>query len=198
MRCQRNRDTKGRTLLVLAVLLISVFSTLAQADHFYTTSSSGELAKQARYKFEGIAAYVYPTQLGSSVPMYRWFNPTSGDHFYTTAAGERPANYNQEGIAFYCLPTQQEGAIAFYRWFDPGSRYHFYTTDPGGEYAPRLGYTSEGIACYVFGSQVKDTVRLFRWYQGPVGGSGKPQGTQQQQCKLVCDADMENCVLVCQ
>ena len=61
------------------------------------------------YRYEGITAYVYPTQLCNSVPLFRTYNAKVGDHFYTTSAPERDnaitrLNFVDEGIVGYVNP----------------------------------------------------------------------------------------------
>jgi hypothetical protein len=62
------------------------------------------------YSYEGITGYVYPPS-GSScggAPLYRLYNPTIVDHFYTMSAPERDnaatkLGYTEEGTAAYIL-----------------------------------------------------------------------------------------------
>ena len=59
-------------------------------DHFYTTSTTerdNAVAKDG-YNSEGVACYVYdtlPSGPDGSAAFWRLFNPSSGDHFYTTS-----------------------------------------------------------------------------------------------------------------
>lgn len=81
-------------------------------DHFYTLSKaeSDNAAANDGYNFEGIAFYVFanPTDVPNLMPVYRLFNPTVEDHFYTISQTERDSaetiGYNYEGIAFYAFP----------------------------------------------------------------------------------------------
>lgn len=41
-------------------------------DHFYTTDPNGEFSKQLGYHSDGERAFIYPTQVPGSVPLFRW------------------------------------------------------------------------------------------------------------------------------
>ena len=53
---------------------------------------------------------MFPAAGTGTTPLLRAFNPTSGDHFYTTSAAERDnavANgYRNEGVACHVFPSQ--------------------------------------------------------------------------------------------
>ena len=53
-----------------------------KTDHFYTTST-GEPASNSGYVFEGIECYLPVQGSVGSVPLYRYYNPTLNDHYYT-------------------------------------------------------------------------------------------------------------------
>ena len=81
-------------------------------DHFYTTSASerDNAVEHLGYSDEGIAAYVYATDICGAIPLYRTYSPGATDHFYTTSESERNnavahLGYNDEGIAAYVLPV---------------------------------------------------------------------------------------------
>ena len=85
-------------------------------DHFYTTNpeeigttTSGETGN-FDYVSEGIAGHCHPTQIADSVPLYRYWQSASSDHFYTTNPKEigtvTPGQvgnfgYISEGVACY-------------------------------------------------------------------------------------------------
>jgi len=78
------------------------------AKHFFTIDE-GERANVQnilRYTSEGIGWYSQPNgSVVGTIPVYRLFNPRSGDHLLTTSAAERDAvtrgGYIYEGIPFY-------------------------------------------------------------------------------------------------
>ena len=69
-------------------------------DHYYTLSWADVTNAQAQgWNYEGVAGYVLPpnsTQAGAK-PMYRYWNATSWDHFYTLAP---PAQVNAPGYVY--------------------------------------------------------------------------------------------------
>jgi len=62
------------------------------------------------YVNEGVTCRVFPAAGTGTTPLLRAFNPTSGDHFYTTSAAERDnavANgYRNEGVTCHVFPSQ--------------------------------------------------------------------------------------------
>jgi hypothetical protein len=75
--------------------------------HFYTINEGERAYVQNVLRFvpEGIAYYAQPTNVASSIPIYRLFSPANNDHLLTASAVERDsatrAGYIYEGIAFY-------------------------------------------------------------------------------------------------
>jgi hypothetical protein len=139
-------------------------------DHFYTTNINeiGTAFKglKGRYNYisEGIQCLLYTRKVKGSVPLYRYFKGSVGDHFYTTNAQEiattTPGHkgrfgYVSEGITGYCFPHAVHGTVPLYRYWNGKGSDHFYTTN-GGEigttirgHVGRYGYRSEGVTCHV-------------------------------------------------
>ncbi len=129
-------------------------------NHFYTTSATerDNAVNHLGFKYEGIAGYVFSTQVTGSIPLYRLVLATSTvlDHFYTTSAAERDNavktySYKYEGIQCYVLPTQMRGTTPLYRLVNSKPD-HFYTiSSPEKDNAVKsYGYKYEGIASYIF------------------------------------------------
>jgi hypothetical protein len=93
------------------------FWSVKNADHFYTIKE-GEKTKivntmSATWQFEGIAFYAYPAGdnvPASAKPVYRFWAPGNGAHFFTMSEGEKNKLINQysatwtfEGIAWYAF-----------------------------------------------------------------------------------------------
>ena len=140
-------------------------------DHFYTTNiheigtAAGGITGHHGYVSEGTQCLLYTRQVAGSIPLYRYWKSSVGDHLYTTAAHEigttTPGakgnfDYIGEGITGYCFPQAIPGAIPLYRYWKPGSASdHFYTTSsaeigttvPGQE--GKHGYFYEGVVCFV-------------------------------------------------
>lgn len=83
-----------------------------------------------------------------TTPMYRLYNPNSGEHFYTGSADERDilkaAGWNYEGVAWNA-PIQ--GGTPVHRVYNPNSGDHHYTMDKGeSDWLVSLGWQYEGVA----------------------------------------------------
>lgn len=111
------------------------------------------------------AVFVAPVQAyaADTLPMYRLYNPYTGEHFYTANANELYSNvalgWNYEGIGWYAPKTSN---TPVYRLFNRYSDDHHYTMDYG-EYQQCIknGWTGEGIGWY---SDDAKTVKLYREY----------------------------------
>ncbi|MFT3750672.1 MAG: neuraminidase-like domain-containing protein [Agriterribacter sp.] len=102
------------------------------------------------------------------IPLFRWYNKQTGDHFYSTSTNEPAANlgYDQD-TPFYVVvfATELPNTVPFYRLYNSQSGHHFYTTSDNEYQSAQSasGYTSEGIECYVFDKQQPNTVPLYRY-----------------------------------
>ena len=71
--------------------------------HFYTTASNCEGLSPGRV--EGVMGYIASSPVCGSVPLYRLWRSSNGDHLYTTSAAERDSairsGYVNEGLAGY-------------------------------------------------------------------------------------------------
>ncbi|MVT08275.1 M57 family metalloprotease [Chitinophaga tropicalis] len=125
------------------------YSRATWDDHFYTTYL-GELGNGANndYIFEGIGFFAFPNQVANSIPVYRWYLPQSGDHFYTANPNEIPSG-NYEGIAFYAYSSAINGAVPVHRYYNGSFDDHFYTKNQN-EMSTIPGYTYEGIGWYAY------------------------------------------------
>jgi hypothetical protein len=93
----------------------------------------------------------------STAPLYRYWNPGIGDHFYTTNWNELGAGkygWRYEGIQCYVYLQQQQGTVPLYRYWNPGIGDHFYTTNWNELGAGKYGWRYEGIQCYVHAQPV--------------------------------------------
>eukprot|EP01017_Pseudomicrothorax_dubius_P011414 TRINITY_DN14265_c0_g1_i2.p1 TRINITY_DN14265_c0_g1~~TRINITY_DN14265_c0_g1_i2.p1 ORF type:complete len:378 (-),score=17.83 TRINITY_DN14265_c0_g1_i2:20-1105(-) len=96
-------------------------------------------------------------------PVYRWYLPKNGDHFYTINPAENAAvhGYVSEGIGFYTLKKQESGSVPIYRFY-LSSGDHFYTSS--AEEAKTITGTSEGNIGYTFTNKVEGSLPLYRYY----------------------------------
>jgi hypothetical protein len=95
----------------------------------------------------------------STYPVYRLYNPYSGDHHFTTSLSEYSSlagiGWIQEGQAFYSIGSRQdvdwtEPVYRLYnRWLKVGS--HLFTTNEDEQgYLQDIGWNFEGVAFYAF------------------------------------------------
>jgi hypothetical protein len=145
--------------------------------HFYTISASerDNAISTLGYADEGTACYVFASDphVPGSTPMYKLYNTSTGDYFYTTSAGERDnaiANfgYSDGGVACYVFSSNVLGTSPLYRLYNPTTRDHFYTISASErDNATSLGYATEGTACYVFASDPQASLAqllpTFKW-----------------------------------
>lgn len=99
----------------------------------------------------------------SIIPVYRVYNPNSGEHFFTTKAKEQAylvsIGWNDEGIGFY---EHSETGDAVYRLYNPNAGEHHYTDDKKEkEDLVDLGWNDEGIAFY---SDADQEIEIYRAY----------------------------------
>lgn len=102
----------------------------------------------------------YPT-----APMYRFYDPTTGQHFFTAseAEGEAAPGFTSEGIGFDFLSgTGMPGTAPIYRCFNGTG--HFISTASDCE-----GFTSEGAYGSLYADPVSGSSPLYR-FQNPVTG----------------------------
>ena len=137
--------------------------------HFYIADSVvRDYAIANGYLSEGIAGYVYNSQVSGTTPLHRLYNGQISDHFYTTDISERDfaiANgYSSLGIAGYVHNPQVSGTTPLYRLLRTKIGDHFYTTDivERDSAIAQQGYQDEGVACYIFKSPVAGATPLYR------------------------------------
>ena len=97
------------------------------------------------------------------VPMYRLYNPNSGEHFYTSDFAERSnlisLGWNDENIGWYA-PAHSDTPV--YRLYNPNAGEHHYTTDINErDHLISLGWNDEDIGWY---SDDFERVPLYRQY----------------------------------
>lgn len=116
-----------------------------------------------RFKSEGISGYVFGAEQPGAVPLYRWFHPRDGSHYYTIRpnAPDRP-NSVSEGISCYVSAYPVADTVPFYHWRN--RRDDLYTTLADGEAPGRSGYQPLGVACYIYRNPHPGTVPLYRFF----------------------------------
>jgi len=112
------------------------------------------------------------TPVTATAALYRYWNPTVGDHFYTTNWSELGAgNYgwSLEGVQCYAYTQQRQGTVPLYRYWNPGVGDHFYTTNWNELGSGNYGWQLDGVQCYVSPSPASSTVPLYRYWNPTVG-----------------------------
>lgn len=102
-----------------------------------------------------------------AIPVYRWYNPTRDNHFWTTDInGEFATNggYHCLGIAFHIHQYQGDRMMPLYRWYDTKLDTHFYTPSKEGEVIDKNRFAYETIVGYVFKDPGVGKVPIYRYY----------------------------------
>jgi Repeat of unknown function (DUF5648) len=137
-------------------------------SHFYTVLESEKDKLISEYPkvwtYEGEVYTALPNaDEPNSAPIYRFWSPVMGNHFFTIDENERdklinvyPDVWDYEGIAFYAFPIDQQPAdtVPVYRLWSDTLGSHFYTADEA-ERSSLLKdgsalWTDEGIAWYAY------------------------------------------------
>ena len=103
------------------------------------------------------------TDSGATQPMYRLYNPNSGEHFYTKNGAERDMlvrlGWRSEGTG-WTAPTKSDTPV--YRLYNPNAGDHHYTTSLAEKnHLVSVGWRYEGIGWY---SSDTKAVPLYRQY----------------------------------
>jgi hypothetical protein len=109
--------------------------------------------------------------LTMSVPLHRYWNPVTTDHFYTTdfsELGSGRGNFRYEGIECYVLPKRRRGTVPLHRYWSRLYKDHFYTTDFSELGTGRDSYVYEKVQCHVYPSPQPGTVALHRYWKPTV------------------------------
>lgn len=108
----------------------------------------------------------------TTTPLYRYWNATAGDHFYTTdwaELGTGRYGWEYEGVYGHVLQQQRTGTVPLYRYWNATVTDHFYTTDWTELGTGRYGWVYERIQCYVYPTQAPGTVPLYRYWNPTIG-----------------------------
>ncbi|KAJ7734080.1 hypothetical protein B0H16DRAFT_155669 [Mycena metata] len=107
-------------------------------------------------------------------PLYRDYNPTTSDHFYTTdqAEAEAASGYNSEGIKASVFTTAVDGTLRLQRFWNAGTAKHFYTANTTeAQIIETEGWALETQnPIFVYSAQVCNAVPLYRLYNSALDG----------------------------
>jgi subtilisin family serine protease len=107
-----------------------------------------------------------------TAPIYRYWNPSVTDHYYSikyNEFSEGNLGWGIEKIAGFAFSSQQSGTVPLYRYWNPSWGDHFYTTNFNELGNGALGWTLERIECYVYNQQQTGTVPLYRYWNPTIG-----------------------------
>ncbi|ABM34778.1 trypsin-like peptidase domain-containing protein [Paracidovorax citrulli] len=118
------------------------------------------------------------TSSNGRTAVYRFFNGSTGAHFYTSSAGERdfviatyPA-FSYEGVGFYAYGGATAGQSAVFRLFNTSTGAHFYTIDAGERDFVRATYPAfqyEGPAWYAQTAAGNGSTAMYRFFNKTTG-----------------------------
>lgn len=104
------------------------------------------------YKRAGLAFRLYGPGTAGTAELYRWYNPSIGDHYYSVERGGGRKNlhgYILGGTIGNIATIRLPGTRELYRWFNPETGRHYFTTDAAGEGMGRQGYRFEETVGFV-------------------------------------------------
>lgn len=106
-----------------------------------------------------------PQPAVSKVTMYRLYNPWTGEHFYTSDAGERDnlknIGWNDEGVGWTAPSKSNTPVYRLYNKYVPGGDHHYTTSASERDNLVKAGWSYEGAGWY---SDDSKSVPLYRQY----------------------------------
>lgn len=134
------------------------FYNTATGAHFYSNNAEEATSvynNLPQYVYEGVAfsqLNMYENVLANPVDVYRFYNTTTGTHFYTANAVEAalvratlPA-LTDEGVAYVASAVAEDWLSPIYRFYNTSTGSHFYTAN--SEEADSVRATMAGVLNY--------------------------------------------------
>ncbi len=106
-------------------------------------------------------------QRATTTALYRYWNGSIGDHFYTTdwsELGHGANGWGFEEIQCWVYSDPQPGAVPLYRYWNQGATDHFYTTNWAELGMGKYGWNFEEIQCWVCPDASTGGVALYRYW----------------------------------
>jgi hypothetical protein len=136
-----NLEVDSGTVVEASLQAVYHFKSIVGDKHFYTMSN-GEKEKlltsgAKSWAYQGAAFYAFPDDSDPGCkPVYRFWSPSLGSHFYTMSEGEKNhlrngSVWTYEGICFYAYPSgsQPDWSAPVYRFWSKTYGAHLYTAD---------------------------------------------------------------------
>ncbi len=154
------------------ILPVYRFFNISNGSHFYTANAAEKdqviATLSASYRFEGVGWYVDTDNPRNNMPVYRFFNLATGEHFYTANEGERayilanlPA-FRPEGISYYDVSLDPVASTPVFRFLNLRNGTHFFTANAAEKdqviASLSATYRFEGPVFYLAGPIGSDTV----------------------------------------
>ena len=138
-----------------------------QSEHdLQTPSSSSDRSSSEDHAMSGKMETQNEAETVSSSlsPVFRLYNPNSGEHFYTLSEVERDTlmrlTWKYEGVNWYI--NQSEDGAPLFRLYNPNTGDHHYTLDSNErDTLVNVGWKDEGVA---WSTDPKQTTRVYRLY----------------------------------
>jgi hypothetical protein len=104
---------------------------------------------------------------GDAVLLWRFYDPTSGTHFWTTdPTGELFPNIGpgvvREGTVGWVYTSPGPNRVAIRRWYNPYSDEHFWTVGNNEIPDPIYGFIDEGFKFYTPPANAQNIVPMYR------------------------------------
>ena len=125
----------------------------------------------------GLTGATLSVTISRANPMYRLYNPNSGEHFYTADAEEKDAlatlGWSEEGIGWVApLKDSKDAGEPVYRLYNPNAGDHHYTLDENEKnILASIGWKYEGIGWYS-APATDEYVKVFREYNPNAKAAG--------------------------
>lgn len=136
-----------------------------KGSHFYTISEGQKNRVIANFSdtwtAEGVAFKAFTKRVEGTSPVYRFFSPSLGSHFYTTSDSVKARIESEfssdiwvyEGVAFYAYKESDVGRNAVHQFWSGIVGSHFYTASEGQKSRVEREYSDvwqyEKVAYYV-------------------------------------------------
>ena len=130
-------------------------------SYYYAYTSDSVRGCTAVFAYNTFILQFYTDYIGTS--MYRLYNTNSGEHFYTSSAGERDmlvsVGWTYEGIGWIAPSTSDTPVYRLYN--EIGGEHHYTSSEAERDFLLSVGWNDEGIGWY---SDDAHTVPLYRQY----------------------------------